>query len=69
MKPHTLAWRAGLAMGLMGGGLVLLGAYLVIDAGAKGPSLSLMVVGLVIVLVAQAVSSLAKRQQGINYIY
>lgn len=69
MKPHRLAWRAGLAMGLVGGGLVAVGAYLMIQAGTTSQSVSLMVVGLVVVLVSQAVSSLAKGQQGINYIY
>lgn len=69
MKPHTLAWRAGLAMALVGGGLVVLGAYLLIEAGTMFPSLSLMLLGVVLVLVAQAASSLAKGQQGINYIY
>lgn len=69
MKPQTLAWWGGLAMALVGGGLVLLGAYLLIEAGTLSPSLSLMLVGVVLVLVAQAASSLATGRQGINYIY
>lgn len=69
MDHRTLVWRTGVGLAVVGLTLVLLGAYLMVNAQAMVASLTLMVLGFGLVLFAQVTSSLAKRQQGIHYIY
>lgn len=69
MKYRTFAWRAGLALALIGVGLILLGAFVMLELGAMATSFTLMLLGFVTIIVAQVTGSLATGQQGLHYIY
>lgn len=59
----------GTLVALAGFGLVGLGAYAVLDGPGYGLALTLMIPGVFVIIAGMLIVSVARRSQGLNYVY